>query len=181
MFLRPFHKCTAFVAVFIKRRNAITPPQADIRRSFDRFLTRFRFGAGIYNLRAEAVARRFRFFFLLSRSQFRKIRPHSSFFPPSISPSSVYFIVPASIFRFHRIYFLSRAFPDPCRSALSIFAYSTISSFTSSQRMLMFSLCGVPFFGHKNTSFPIVLTDFALNFKYSASHPSVIFILCIQY
>lgn len=174
MFLRPFHKCTAFVAVFIKRRNARNPPQADIRRYFDRFLIRF--GAGVCDLRAGAAARRFRFFLLL-RSQFRKIRLLSSVFPPS----SVYFIVPASIFRFHRICFLSRVFPDPRRSALSIFVYSTISSFTSSQCMLMFSLCGVPFFGHKNTSFPIVLTDFALNFKYSASHPSVIFILCIQY
>lgn len=176
MFLRPFHKCTAFVAVFIKRRNARNPPQADIRRSFDRFLTRFRFGAGVCDLRAGAAARRFRFFLLL-RSQFRKIRLLSSVFPPS----SVYFIVSTSIFRFRRIYFLSRAFPDPRRSALSIFVYSTISSFTSSQRMLMFSLCGVPFFGHKNTSFPSFLTDFTLNFKYSASHPSVIFILCIQY
>ena len=53
--------------------------------------------------------------------------------------------------------------------------------FTSSQRMLMFSLCGVPFFGHKKHVFSVILTYFALNFKDSASHASVIFILCIQY
>ena len=167
MFLRPFHK----------RRNAINPPQVGIRRPFDRFPIRFRFGAGVCDLRAGAAARRFRFFFLLLRSQFRKTRLLSSVFPSS----SVYFIVSASIFRFHRIYFLSKAFPDSRRSALSIFAYSTISDFTSSQRMLMFSLCGVPFFGHKKHVFSVILTYFALNFKYSASHPSVIFILCIQY
>ena len=167
MFLRPFHK----------RRNAINPPQAGIRRPFDRFPIRFRFGAGVCDLRAGAAARRFRFFCLLLQSQFRKTRLLSSVFPPS----SVYFIVSTSIFRFHRIYFLSIAFPDLRRSALSIFVYSTISSFTSSQRMLMFSLCGVPFFGHKKHVFSVILTYFALNFKYSASHPSVIFILCIQY
>mgnify|MGYP004486979173 CR=1 FL=1 len=167
MFLPPFHK----------RRNAINPPQAGIHRPFDRFPIRFRFGAGVCNLRAGAAVRRFRFFFLLLRSQFRKTRLLSSVFPPS----SVYFTVSASIFRFHRIYFLSRAFPDPRRSVLPIYAYSTISIFTSSQRMLMFSLCGVPFFGHKKHVFFIILTHFALNFKYSASHPSVIFILCIQY
>ena len=103
MFLRPFHK----------RRNAINPPQPDIRRPFDRFPIRFRFGTGVCDLRAGAAARRFRFFFLLLRSQFRKTRLLSSVFPPS----SVYFIVSASIFRFHRIYFLSKAFPDSPRSA----------------------------------------------------------------
>ena len=154
MFLPPFHK----------RRNAINPPQPDIRRPFDRFPIRFRFGAGVCDLRAGAAARRFRFFFLLLRPQFRKTRLLSSVFPPPIPPAPIYFIVSASIFRFHRIYFLSKAFPDPRRSVLPIYAYSTISNFTSSQRMLMFSLCGVPFFGHKKHAFSVILTYFALNF-----------------